>query len=114
MSEGSDRGGWWQASDGRWYPPELHTDARSAAADATPGPAGLLATDADREAATVKLADGLASGQLTLEDHEERTGAALQARSVEELAALTGDLDRMPVPPDRRARVGVIAACVVA
>ena len=32
MSEQSMGPGWWLASDGRWYPPESHPEARSAAA----------------------------------------------------------------------------------
>ena len=44
MRDGLPGPGWWIASDGRWYPPELHPDVRAAAAvvvdDPTP-PASL-------------------------------------------------------------------------
>ena len=30
MSDVSQGPGWWQASDGRWYPPEQHPNARAA------------------------------------------------------------------------------------
>ena len=30
MSDTSQGPGWWLASDGRWYPPETHPDARQA------------------------------------------------------------------------------------
>jgi len=29
MSDVSQGPGWWMASDGRWYPPELHPDVRA-------------------------------------------------------------------------------------
>jgi hypothetical protein len=34
LSDTSGGPGWWQASDGKWYPPEQHPDARAAAATA--------------------------------------------------------------------------------
>ena len=36
MSEQSQGPGWWQASDGRWYPPEQHPDHQAAGAPAYP------------------------------------------------------------------------------
>ena len=41
MSEVSGGAGWWMASDGKWYPPELHPDAstRPVSADAGQGSA---------------------------------------------------------------------------
>lgn len=38
MNEGSDSSGWWQASDGKWYPPESRSDATPAAAGPLPEP----------------------------------------------------------------------------
>ena len=35
MSDRSAGPGWWQASDGRWYPPELHPSAQSPESPAT-------------------------------------------------------------------------------
>jgi hypothetical protein len=36
MSDFAQGTGWWQASDGKWYPPELHPDAQAAAQAAAP------------------------------------------------------------------------------
>lgn len=38
MSDISQGPGWWRASDGKWYPPESHPDARAAAAATVPAP----------------------------------------------------------------------------
>lgn len=35
MSDRQEGEGWWLASDGKWYPPESHPDARAAAAQET-------------------------------------------------------------------------------
>lgn len=39
MSDSSQGDGWWIASDGKWYSPELHPDYVAPAADAAPGAA---------------------------------------------------------------------------
>ena len=49
MSDDLQAKGWWLASDGRWYPPELHPAARP-----------LLTTDEDRFAALFDAAIGVA------------------------------------------------------
>ena len=36
MSDFAQGAGWWQASDGKWYAPELHPDAQAAAQQAQP------------------------------------------------------------------------------
>jgi hypothetical protein len=63
-----------------------------------PGPpeGRLRASDADRDRAIEILADAAAEGRLTLEEYSGRSGAALGARTLGELAALTTDI---PVPP---------------
>ncbi len=38
MSDSSPGPGWWQASDGKWYPPELHPAVTEAAAREAPAP----------------------------------------------------------------------------
>ena len=38
MSETAPGPTWWQASDGRWYPPELHPDRRNAPPSSAPSP----------------------------------------------------------------------------
>ena len=40
MSETSARPGWWIASDGKWYPPELHPSVRDAHPGQTSGTEG--------------------------------------------------------------------------
>jgi hypothetical protein len=48
MSDVSQGGGWWIASDGKWYPPELHPDALALAAVTSPSdglsPSALAST----------------------------------------------------------------------
>lgn len=53
---------------------------------------GMLASDADRDAAAGLLGDAFAAGRLTSEEHAERMWAAYGARTWAELAALTSDL----------------------
>lgn len=65
----------------------------------------LRASDADRERTVEDLASAAAEGRLTLEEYSERSGSALKARTVGELAALTADVPTSPVrdvggPPD--------------
>jgi hypothetical protein len=52
----------------------------------------MRASDADRDQAVESLASASAEGRLTLEEYSERSGAALQARTQGELAALTADI----------------------
>ncbi|MFI1765111.1 DUF1707 domain-containing protein [Streptomyces sp. NPDC020800] len=57
----------------------------------------LRASDADREQVVEILRDATGDGRLTAEEHDERVEAALKARFVSELAALTRDLPNSPV-----------------
>lgn len=41
MSDASQGAGWWRASDGRWYPPELHPDRQVPAAPIVPPGQGI-------------------------------------------------------------------------
>ena len=65
----------------------------------------LRASDADREAVVDRLAAHGAAGRLDADELEQRTAAALRARTVAELEALQADLPAEPVlPPGRVAR----------
>lgn len=56
------------------------------------GPEKLRASDADRDRALSRLQDGLASGMINLDEFNDRSGRALQARTRGELATITSDL----------------------
>lgn len=64
----------------------------------------LRASDADRDQITAQLQHHYAVGRLTLPELEERVTIACQARTRDQLDALTADL---PVRTDRRAAPGV-------
>ncbi len=55
-------------------------------------PPGVRASDAEREATMERLREAAGAGRLTLEELSDRLGAASEARSREQLAALVGDL----------------------
>jgi len=55
-------------------------------------PSDLRASDHDRERVVTVLAEAVADGRLTLEEHSQRVERAYQARTLGELAALTTDL----------------------
>ena len=57
-----------------------------------PQPRDLRASDADRERVVAVLAEAVADGRLTLEEHADRVQRAYQARTLGELARLTEDL----------------------
>ncbi|MFJ4778643.1 DUF1707 domain-containing protein [Streptomyces sp. NPDC088762] len=60
-----------------------------------PAPAGLRASDADRDRIAQILADALAEGRLTAEEHSERLDSLYALKTVGELEVLVRDL---PVP----------------
>jgi hypothetical protein len=60
--------------------------------------AGVRASDADRDIAADILCAAVGDGRLTLDELDERLGAALSARTVTELAALIVDLPDRPGP----------------
>jgi Domain of unknown function (DUF1707) len=53
---------------------------------------GLLASDADRDAAASALADAVAVGRLSLAEHNTRPDALFAARTQAEVSAVTADL----------------------
>lgn len=76
-----------------------------------PGPASVgpatapaqRASDTDRDIAADILCAAVGDGRLTLDELDERLGAALSARTIAELAALIADLPGRPrVPPRGR------------
>jgi Domain of unknown function (DUF1707) len=60
-------------------------------------PAELRASDAERDRTVEALATAAAEGRLTLEEYTERSSAALKARTVGELTALTADVPTVPM-----------------
>lgn len=71
-------------------------------------PSAMRASDADRDAVLAELSAHFQAGRLTLEEFDERSDAALHARTYGELADLTRDLpvpSRAPAPvPKPRTR----------
>lgn len=68
-----------------------------------PQPHELRASDADRERVAQVLQDAHADGRITLEELEERLGVLYSARTLGDLAGLTGDLlpaDQQPLNLD--------------
>ncbi len=65
------------------------------AAPAPAAPAGLRASDADRDRIASILADALAEGRLTADEHSERLDSLYAVKTVGELEVLVRDL---PVP----------------
>lgn len=57
---------------------------------------GILASDADRDAAAEALADAVAAGRLSLADHSDRLDALFAARTRDQVLALTADLPALP------------------
>jgi len=54
----------------------------------------LRVSDADRDRAIAELSEHYQAGRLTVDELEERTGQALQARTGQDLAVLFADLPR--------------------
>jgi hypothetical protein len=84
---------------------EFVSARRLPAAGDVPPPHELRASDADRERIAQVLQDAHADGRLTLEELEERLGVLYSARTLGELAQLTGDLlpaDQQPLNLDGR------------
>ncbi|MGP3957512.1 DUF1707 SHOCT-like domain-containing protein [Nonomuraea sp. 3N208] len=84
---------------------EFVSARRPPAAGDVPPPHELRASDADRERIAQVLQDAHADGRLTLEELEERLGVLYSARTLGELAQLTGDLlpaDQQPLNLDGR------------
>ncbi|MFJ1995460.1 DUF1707 SHOCT-like domain-containing protein [Streptomyces asiaticus] len=75
-----------------------------------PDPAGMRASDAERERIAEVLREAVAEGRLDMEEFEERLGAAYAARTHGELEPLVRDLpvpgSAAPAPPAPADRTG--------
>jgi uncharacterized protein DUF1707 len=67
-------------------------------------PPAQRASDADRDIAADVLCAAVGDGRLTLDELDERLGAALSARTITELAALIADLPGRRCGPPQSAR----------
>jgi hypothetical protein len=65
----------------------------------------IRASDGERDQVVALLQRDFADGRLTQAELEERVGAALAARTRDQLQALTADLPGADVQPERRAVV---------
>jgi uncharacterized protein DUF1707 len=73
-------------------------------------PRDLRASDADRERVAALLAEAVADGRLTVEEHAERVQRAYTARTLGDLAGLTQDLAGPSAQPLRLDQSRSIAA----
>ncbi|WP_411105645.1 DUF1707 domain-containing protein [Streptomyces sp. cmx-4-9] len=86
---------------------------------AAPAPARLRASDADRDRIARTLADALAEGRLTAEEHAERLDSLYAVKTVDELEPLVRDLPapgtgHVPAAPAAGAAPGGVSDHVVA
>jgi len=73
-------------------------------------PSDLRISDADRDQAISQLSEHFQAGRLTAEEFDERSGAALQAKTGRELAALFTDLPgQAPAVQAGAAQAGTVA-----
>ena len=75
-------------------------------------PGSYRASDADRDQVAEVLNSAFAEGRLTLDEHQERTQAALEAKTFDDLTALTADLvplQSLPVHPNATGRQLVVS-----
>lgn len=75
---------------------EPHPDVPTSAAASRRDNRELRAGDEDRQKVADRLKTAVEEGRLTLDEYDERLGAAYAARTYGELAVLTADL---PAPP---------------
>jgi hypothetical protein len=74
----------------------------------------LRISDADRDQAIAKLSEHFQAGRLTTEEFDERSGAALQAKTGRELAVLFTDLPPAQAGAAGTAQAGTVQAGRVA
>src|SRR5918997_4584637 len=67
----------------------------------------LRASDADRDQVATLLSIAYAEGRLSKDEHDERLGQLLQAKTFDDLIPLTSDL--IAVTPSRTARTSHVA-----
>ena len=63
MRDGIPGPGWWIASDGRWYPPDLHPDVRAAAAVVVEEPSPPASPWTDSSLATFDISRDISDGK---------------------------------------------------
>lgn len=99
---------------------EKHSAAPAPAFPPASAPAGLRASDADRDRVAQTLADALAEGRLTSEEHSERLDSLYTRKTVAELEVLVADLPApgraaapsyVPQPPVGGPVDNVVAVC---
>ncbi|MDQ0794262.1 DUF1707 domain-containing protein [Streptomyces sp. B1I3] len=71
---------------------DLEKQPQQPVAPAGPAPAGIRASDADRDRIADILREAMAEGRLTAEEHAERVDLAYRAKTVGELEPLVSDL----------------------
>jgi hypothetical protein len=71
---------------------DLEKQPQQPVAPAGPAPAGIRASDADRDRIADILRDAMAEGRLTAEEHAERIDLVYRAKTVGELEPLVRDL----------------------
>ncbi|GHA81035.1 hypothetical protein GCM10010392_03700 [Streptomyces clavifer] len=81
---------------------DLEKQPQQPVAPAGPAPAGIRASDADRDRIADILREAMVEGRLTAEEHAERIDLVYRAKTVGELQPLVQDLPAHG-PPERRA-----------
>ncbi|MDF0370319.1 DUF1707 domain-containing protein [Streptomyces sp. KA12] len=71
---------------------DLEKQPQQPVAPAGPAPAGIRASDADRDRIADILREAMAEGRLTVEEHAERVDLVYRAKTVGELEPLVQDL----------------------
>lgn len=86
--------GYWSRSIAFGYagPVDLEKQPQQPVAPAGPAPAGIRASDADRDRIADILREAVAEGRLTAEEHAERVELVYRAKTVGELGPLVQDL----------------------
>ncbi|HUP75879.1 MAG TPA: septum formation family protein [Acidimicrobiales bacterium] len=122
MRDGMPGPGWWIASDGRWYPPELHPDMRAPATVVVDEPPGLTlsgeqsstsfdtACDVSNGAAASVAKFGSTNGTpMKARDSNGATATTDSAKAREPIEAIatTGEASR---PSRRRLAIGLALA----
>jgi Domain of unknown function (DUF1707) len=79
----------------------------------SPSAPAIRASDADRDAAAEALAEAVASGRLSLADHNARLDAMFAAVSADQVAAVTADLPALPARRGALYRAADPYHCVV-
>ena len=119
MTDSSPGPGWWLASDGNWYPPHLHPDARALTASAFPAAAALeqpptaAKTDAPTEATWGRAsgADDITLPRITpLDEIRATTGGGIDWEAVARDRASQREARNRQESTSRRRAVGIGAA----